>query len=613
MQPQIAPLRSPADAGSRMPGWASVLAAILLLYVASPALGAQHLEGYTVTLQSLALAMSGGWMDRQDLAIPAVSQFYFVVRPGIVELLALMNKIRGGSSDFNFHVLTVAGLIGLVVGSCVFARRWGNVSTTAVLLIFAIIPGALTLGYYFNDNVVSSGFVALALAAIGPRSRPWLFAVAGGLIGAAVLCRIDALLALPFFPLMAFAQRRTMNHLILAMAWFVAPLLIVLAAHAALTGVTVFDSIIITERFKPTRTWASGLKAGVFFFDLIAPVLIIVGAAPFVRAAVTRNERTFRDSEFWARFTLLVIFPLCILAFALAAASIKRYFFPLLLPVIALHGARGLERTISAYREGSRAAIGGVLIGLILLVGPPIKVNGHDGPEQLGGTIWSPPLWRIWQSAQASSLALTDRLVSELGQQQRSLLITSSFNDEFYMRLRLQEHGWRDVPTRTAFPGCSGFSTYARGTQRIMHVREQTQFFLSPLPWDVLAALLLVSTDRCPVTRAVSTVILTSFGTGSQTRLGNPVFGDDHFHHLMVPATPTTGPYRLQAILTRRGHEAVTPVMDATRLSPAELAAAVDWAQAKLAASGAGTPSAQAALVQKYEVSYRAAPVGFHR
>lgn len=557
---------------------AAVLVGLLFMYLLTPAFTGAHVEGFSAQIQSMALAVAEGWTERHDLDLPIVTQFIFTSRPGTLALLAGLDILGGGSSDANFRLLVAASLLVLLAASCVFARRWGGASYTFALLALILVPGSLVLGFYFADNVVSTAFVATAMAVVGRHSRLPTFAAAGALMAAAVLCRIDAVLALPMVALLAPMQRPTSRHVALAALAFLTGFVPVTVIASWLAGFTFLDSVAVAQLFRQPGTEWRGLVQGLYFFGLIAPPLLATGALVELRPLLAWRIGFGSDVRLRWRLALLILYPVGLLAYAAFASSEMRYLFPFLLPIIALHGAAGIERLVLALK-GSGAPFATALVFLLgsaaVFFAPPLIVQMRDGPSSLLGNAWSPMLWHRWQSTQERSFARVDAVVRDVATRRRTVLVSSAWNDEFYMRLRLMEAGYRSVDTATTFPGCRGFATYRRGPSEVLHLRFWPQYWRSPFPAPEHAALKLTSANRCPAFRGTQDIWLVNFGRAAASHFKGSGFDKLYIRSaLEVPITTDPLGGRLRAAIGKeRGEVIQMPTLAARVMPRAELAA----------------------------------------
>jgi len=581
---------------------AQVLALCLCLQLLWPALTSVHVEGFSGQIQSLALVLAEqGSVAGHDLARPLVSQFIFLTRPGVVDLLALGDRLLGYSGDLGFRVLTLLSLAGFLLGSAAFALRQARVPLALGLLACVLTPGMVELGFYFNDNVVSGAFAALALAA-ATLARPSLGALlSGALFGMAVLCRIDAVLAGPLLFLVYILRQQDLRSALARLALMAAAALAVHAVAALVNGATLVDAWRITRIFASQHLDGHGRLPGrgalLYFFGAVAPLLVAIGAAVQWKS---------RPSAGWRRWAWLAAFygyPLLLLLYVLRTTLEIRYFLPLLGPVLAMHAGAGLQ-TVLGWARGAdrRRRQGAFLIGalaVVLLAMPPTLPIMRDGPRVLLGRLWSPMLWRHWQEAVNDSMDVARSVVADVSRLPVATIVSTHWNDEFYLRLRLFEAGYRETPVEAS---CHPLSRYVAGSRVVWHVRVQPQYWLPRLSPDVAAAMPLLGVERCAALRAPGVVWVTTFG---------PVRPESAVHGFLQRDF-TAPPYRLLGLaLDEAGHDerqAVLqyPMMAARRYEPQRLDAIARRAARFVELQQPGSGVTPDAMLQGYEAAFGA-------
>jgi hypothetical protein len=239
----------------------------------------------------------------------------------------------------------------------------------------------------------------------------------------------------------------------------------------------------------------------VYFFGPITPLLLTIGIARRYQSGII--VRHWLDSAFF------VVYPLLLCVFAVMIGREVRYLHPLLTPVIALHGGRGIEWLLEQVRKpaGQRRAL--LLIPVlgafaVTFFAPPAVVALADGPRALVGRLWSPILWWRWQHGVNQSMTRLASLAAELDREPAPLVLTSAWNDEFYVRLRLIERGYINTTAAETFRGCDGFSVYTRGQHRILHLRLHNEFYLVPYPHTTYGALAITRAAECPALEAAA-------------------------------------------------------------------------------------------------------------
>lgn len=511
-----------------------VLARGLLLSLTAwllwPALGAVHVEGFSAQIQSLGMLFAErGTIVGHDVARPVISEFIFFTRPGVVDLLALANRLFGYSGDTGMRVLTVASLLALLAGSMVVACRLGRVRWESALLAFVLIPGLVELGFFFNDNVVSAGFAALAMAAAVTFGGLWGAVVSGALLGMAVLCRLDAVLAAPLVLLMrAMAASGGGTPLLIDLLLQLVAAVAVQAFGAWWNEGSIREGLVLLKLFGERHLTGHGRIPGkipVLYF--LGPVALCL--APLGAARLWKKRADGRHGLLLWRAAVYG-YPALVLLYVLRTTIELRYFTPLIGPILVLHVAAGCEWLVDAWRRPRHRLLRlvpvlALLAAVVAMAVPPPFAIKRDGPRVMYGRAWSPLLWGRWQAAVNDGQAVARNVAHDLARQNEAVLITTHWNDEFYLRLRLFDLGYREV---AAGPGCRAMSRYVLGKRQVWHVRLEPQYHLPPFDGPIAAALALVASGTCPAMRHVPNVWLTTWGLvpAAVAALG---IGDDVF------------------------------------------------------------------------------------
>lgn len=511
----------------------SAAGALLAAYLLSPALTSVHVEGFSSQIQSLSEALIHGGIATHDPYLPLITEFIFLTRAGVVDLLALLHTL-GLNGDPAFRLLTAASLALLLVSSVTFARNRGSVGVAAALAALVLTPGVIETGFFFNDNIVSAGFAGLALACLTPAGGLWRYGLAGCCAGIAVLCRLDGVFALPLLLGAVLIDRpprplTTLWRLFALAAGFLASLLI----SAAVNHATLLDSFTIGRLFNQVQqggyAWRLSAYALLYFFGPITPLLLVIG--------LLRTEQSGIVVRRWIDGTFFVLYPALLCAYALKTGREIRYLYPLLTPVIAVHGGRGIEWLLDEIRRpaGERRLFLPVLTAAVVAVTfftPPAAIRMADGPRNLFGRMWSPVMWRRWQHTVDSSMARLDDFVRELDREPAPLVMTSHWNDEFYVRMRIAELGYVNSTAAETFPGCDGFSVYTRGQHRILHLRLHNEYYLARHTNTAYGSLAIVRAAQCRAIEGVTATWVTTFGSQGEKTIDPELigFGYERFH-----------------------------------------------------------------------------------
>ncbi|MBS0422261.1 MAG: hypothetical protein JSR66_31440 [Proteobacteria bacterium] len=515
-----------------------VLAGLLIaagIWLLWPALTAVHVEGVSAQLQSQALILARtGSISAHDPYLALVTEYIFLKCLGVVDLLALLQSALGMTGDSAFRLLTIASLAVLLIASVSFARRRGNVTIAAALAALILTPGIPDSAFFFNDNVVSAAFAALSLALARPDASGGRYLLSGLCAGMAGLCRLDGILAFPLLLGVVFVDRVTVSVTVRRLVALAAGLSIVLGVSAVVNGATLIDSLWIYRFFSYARQIGFDLRWNLFalayFFGMITPFLLLIGIA--------RDNRTGISTRRWLDAAFFCAYPLLLCVFAVCTGREVRYLFPLLAPIIALHGGRGIEWLVEQARmpaaeRKTALLIAAAAVMVVALIAPPSVVSISDGPRMLVGRLWSPVSWWRWQRVVDESMSRVSALTRELDREPTPLVITTSWNGEFFVHLRLLELGYDNSTAAAVFPGCDGFSVYTRGEHRILHLRLHNEFYLVPYDHTAYGALTAARAAECPAANKVSNTWVNTFGSKGDKWIDPDLmgFGYERFPH----------------------------------------------------------------------------------
>ena len=193
-----------------------------------------------------------------------------------------------------------------------------------------------------------------------------------------------------------------------------------------------------------------------------------------------------------------------------------RYIYPLLTPFVAIQAGAALERIAAGLfqsgGEGRLARAIAVAIGLALIA-PPVLPIVNDGPRTATGRLWSPLLWRRWQIAQERSMERIQAQVAQIDSAPTTLVLASHYNDEYFLKLRLLEDGYRPRPTAEAFPDCrDGFAVYAKPGHVVAHIRTDNQYGIVPWPYRLVRAAQIRRALECAPLWRADRMIFTAVG-----------------------------------------------------------------------------------------------------
>lgn len=516
-------------------GWLwALLGVIAAAYLLSPVLFSQHLEGYTANLQSIAITWGRGQLATQDVIMPVLTDYLFTTRTGIVLLLRSIDGLFGPAGDAGFRGLMIASFVLLAVSSVSIARRWGGVSALTCVAAFLLMPGLVAVGSFFNDNLVSASLAIAALAAVSRWNSLPACVAAGGLLGFAVMCRTDAALLSPVLAGIVWLQNGRLGPLVARGAAIGAGLLAVFALVFVLTGLTLVDVLRVTGSFFPP-------KVGIAFRVLVAALFLGVPGLILLCVGVVLNVRQHLLGSRDLRWSLaFLVCPALIGGIAVLRLSTEvRYIYPLLAPFCLMHIGRGLDWLMTMLKTpGWTRRIGATAVAalIVLLAVPPITFV-RDGPQSAVGRLWMPLLWFRWQNSVAESLRQLDGIVTAAQKQSQVLVLSTHFNDDFFLKLRMLQSGFEVQPAEDAFKECrSGFSVYAKPGHRVVHLRTDNQYGLVPLKDEVVVRSVFIQRAlQCAGAWQFDQAYLTF--VGRDTRALNPPL-DPELFDAVIPRLP---------------------------------------------------------------------------
>lgn len=492
--------------------WLVVLLSLVMCgYLLSPVLYSTHLEGFTAQSESIAYlqAMSPG--VQHDPYLPSVSQFIYQTRSGLIDLLSLIYRLLPDAGDRAYQFVVLSSLVLLLLSSAWFAKRLAGVPVGFALVAMILTQGIPESGFFFNDNIVSAALAASTLALVASNTGRVVSLLAGALFGFSLLTRLDAILVTPFLVGAIFCQTRSWRQGLLSLLSGVLAATVVLLISAITHGFSIVDAVYTAQKFTPVikAPWL-WFYVRMLFFGLIGLPLVALGCYLFyTRSAL--QPRLLAMAAFLA-------YPVVLIAVAPGATEV-RYIFLLLAPWVAMQGGLALQWLVQAWEkpEKRRLVIGAALVFATVMLLPPSGLQVKDGPRYLIGRVWGIAQWRVWQDAVHESLHRVDTVVQALSRQPLSVVVTTHYNDEFYLRLRLIQAGFMPEATDQLFPDCSGFSVLYKGNSLVAHVRTAPQYWQIPISSAYNAALQLSAAGACAGLARPSQVLVTTF---SENRMG---------------------------------------------------------------------------------------------
>lgn len=479
-------------------------------WLAGPIVRAQHLEGYTANLKSIALMANRGQLERQDLLTPAITEFIYFTRAGVIGLLRGGELLLGPRTEWDFRGLMILSLAAILAGSVFVARRVDGVRPLAALAALLVIPGVTENALFFNDNLPSAAFAIGGLALSAAFDRKWALFCAGMLLAMAVLCRLDAVLLAPAIGGMAWLRHSAWRPVLKYLVATALGLLLGLVIGALVTGATPLDAILASRGFGPNLSLTTPLLVFALFIGTGGALLLALGAWVAWRRWTGLPNR-------WRRVAVLMLYPAAMLAVALILANELRYIHPLLTPFLALYGGNGVQAMAAGLKgRHRRAALAGIAAVVLPMLVPPVLVVVRDGPRSPTGRLWMPILWWQWEDAMSGSIERIDATVEQAERTKLTVLVSTHFNDDFFLKQRLLVSGWQIQPAPVVFPGCSGFVVYEKNGHTVAHVRTEREYGRLLAPKSEIRALLIDRSLACAPLRAADRSFLTTWGDDSR-------------------------------------------------------------------------------------------------
>ncbi len=476
------------------------------LWLVSPAFFAQHVEGYTTNIKAAAVAANRGELMRSDLLYPVVTEFIYFTRAGLVAILRASDGLFGDVGDLDFRLLMIISLGLLLWGSVVVAARAGQVRAWQALVAILLVPGITETAFFLNDNLPSAALAVAAMALAASSDRRLVYVASGCLVGAAVLCRLDAILLAPAVAGQIWMRHARLRPLAIKLLYPLGGFAGILALGAAALGATPLDAYLISNTFMPPMGPFTRQIVLLLFFGATGGLLLAIGLVASVRWSRGRTDR-------YRWLAVFVLVPAVIVAAGLKISGEIRYLYPLLTPFVALHGGRGLVALVEGIKGGKYPglAMAASAALLLLAVAPPFPVAVRDGPRAVVGRVWMPLLWWRWEHAMAANFRTVDRLVAATHDAPRTLVVSTHFNDDFFLKQRLLAAGFRAVEPERVLK-CSGFSLYAKGPRLVAQVRGENQYGLIRVSQPRLRALLLHRSLSCRALHEFDQAFLTVYG-----------------------------------------------------------------------------------------------------
>jgi hypothetical protein len=430
-------------------------------------------EGFSASIESLAIHLSRGSLADYDALHPANLEFFALSRLGTVMFVASLIRWLGLGSEWAMRTTMWVGFVGLIWASIVLIRRWTGVPVMLVVVALLLIPGVSETAFFYNDNVLSAALALGALAVVGSSEGLAWTALAGLFFGAGVVARLDAVLLAPAVGLIGNQQHGLGRTFVRRGLVFTGAALLPVVIVPATVGATILDVVRISN--YAVGLWnlppSLGPHAREFAFFLGTPAALLV-AFGLLKLAKERQ---------WLRFGLLAGVPIIFNLVALGKIWQSRQLLPMtpFFAALAILGWQYLGDDRS--RRRLRSAV--VVVIVVVLFGPYARVKTSDGPRATYGRFWSPRLWTRWQGAIRSDMGEMRRLVSGFRGAEPVAVLTDTWDADRFLHLHLQRAGFVVADIGDVHPACEPTGEwFVKGDARVVHLRLH-QPFLSTWRW----------------------------------------------------------------------------------------------------------------------------------
>ena len=459
--------------------WAarSGIASIGLLTVAAwlvhPALRPVHVEGFSASIESLAIHMSRGSLGDYDSLHPANLEFFALSRLGTITFVASMIRWLGLSSEWAMRAAMWIGFAALIWASIVLVRRWTGAPVMLVVVALLLIPGVSESAFFYNDNVPSAALALGALAVVGTSEGLAWTALAGLLFGAGVVARLDAVLLAPAVGLIGYHQHRLGRIFVRRGLVFTVAALVPVIVVPATVDATVLDVVRISNYAVGlwNRPPSLGPHGREFAFFIGTPAALLV-AFGLLKLAKARQ---------WVHFGLLAGVPIVFNLVALGKIWQSRQLLPMtpFFAALALLGWQYLADDQS--RRRLRFVV--LAVSVVVLFGPFARVKTSDGPRATYGRFWSPWLWTRWQEAIRSNMAEVQHLVRGFEGARPIAVLTDTWDADRFLHLHMLRAGFTVGDNGSTHPVCEATGeSFVKDEARVVHLRLH-QPFLSTWRW----------------------------------------------------------------------------------------------------------------------------------
>jgi hypothetical protein len=456
------------------PAVSRIVVVVIVAWLAYPMLTPVHVEGFSASIESLALHLATGSFGDYDRLHPANLEFFALTRLGNIVFVAGLIRWLGISSEWAMRATMWIGFATLIYASVVLVRRWTDAPVAGVVAVLALIPGITESAFFYNDNVLSAALAIAALAILGSSTRISTTAIAGLFFGSGTIARLDAVLLAPAVALIAYEQHPRLDgdfarRAVVFTTTALLPVVVVPAAFDAsiLDVVRISNYGVVLWQLAPSL--APHAREFAYFVGMPAALLMAFGILRLVRSRAVY------------RMALLVGVPLFFNLVGLGKILRARQLLPMtpFFAALVILGVRYLSDDTEGSRLRLRLAV--VIVGVAILFGPVARLQISDGPRVPYGRFWSPPLWTRWQGAVRANMADLAQLVDHSGRAATTAILTDSWDADRYLHLELQREGFTVEDINDVQPRCAkAGELFRRGSSHLLHLRLHQPFLPSP-------------------------------------------------------------------------------------------------------------------------------------
>ena len=518
---------------------------------------ASYVEAYVARLQSMALLQHQHLLRLDDQAYPINTELLYITRIGMVWLMQAAMLLFHSTAIWVLRVITIASFILLAGSSIWFARTWSRVSYAACAAAFVLTPGLVEPSFFIADNLISASLASFAFALVGRSLTLPRWLAIGMLLALAMLIRLDAVLVVPAFVGLLWLSSRNFKRVSEAVLLAALGAGLIFLLSYLLTGVSLPLQFKVGRLFSHINNNPAIYQTGLLktrlliffgFFGLVTLPLLCVGAW----------QNWVRKGHQWSY--ILTLLPLAFYLLVIPHANEIRDFCILGAPFVVHQTAGGWEwlfNQASSPVLRQRLIAGAMtLLFTVVLFGPPY-ISMRDGPRTLFGRAYSPIFWKQWQGRTLSMIDSLQMLVNAIQRGQDVLVISSQFEPDRYLHLRLLQEGFF-LDKVSQEDGCRSIETFHKMDRRISIVRTENPYgvVLGKQAGTLIGALQLDTSLQCLAPVHFDRAYFFSIGD-SGTPYGAGLNGEERHipNHFVLPIL----------------HTATYGFFRETRLSPADV------------------------------------------